>query len=36
LQFLQGADFAELETKVLEVQRMLASLAAAVKSAVAS
>jgi four helix bundle protein len=36
LKFLQAADFTELETKVLEVQRMLASLAAAVKGAVAS
>jgi four helix bundle protein len=36
LQFLQGADFADLEAKVLEVQRMLASLAAAVKGAIAS
>src|SRR5271156_3912905 len=36
LQFLRAADFADLEAKVLEVQRMLASLVAAVKSAIAS
>jgi four helix bundle protein len=36
LQFLQVADFADLEAKVLEVQRMLASLVATVKSAIAS
>jgi four helix bundle protein len=36
LQFLQGVEFQDLEAKVLEVQRMLASLAAAVKCATAS
>ena len=36
LQFLQAADFADLEARVLEVQRMLTSFAARVNSAVAS
>ena len=36
LHLLQTAEFADLETKVLEIQRMLASFAARVKSAVAS
>ena len=36
LQFLQAADFAELEGKTLEIQRMLASFAARVRSPAAS
>ena len=36
LQLLRAADFADLEAKVLQVPRMLASFAAAVKSAAAS
>jgi len=36
LQFLQAAEFDALEAKVLEIQRMLASLAAKVRSAAAS
>jgi len=36
LQFLQAADFADLEARVLEVQRMLTLFAARVKCAVAS
>jgi four helix bundle protein len=36
LQFVSATDFADLEAKVLEIQRMLASFAAAVKSAAAS
>jgi four helix bundle protein len=36
LHLLQAAEFVELEAKVLEIQRMLVSFAATVKSAVAS
>jgi four helix bundle protein len=36
LHLLQTAEFADLEGRVLEIQRMLASLAAKVKSAAAS
>ena len=36
LQFLQAGDFADLEARTLEVQRMLASFAARVKSGLAS
>ena len=36
LQLLDLADFTDLEAKVLEIQRMLASFAAMAKSAVAS
>jgi four helix bundle protein len=36
LHLLQPAEFADLEAKVLEIQRMLASFAATVKSASAS
>jgi len=36
LHLLQAAEFADIEAEVLEIQRMLASLAATVKGAVAS
>jgi four helix bundle protein len=36
LHLLQSAEFADLEAKVLEIQRMLASFAATVKSTVAN
>jgi four helix bundle protein len=36
LHLLQAAEFTDLEARVLEIQRMLASFAATVKSAVAS
>jgi four helix bundle protein len=36
LHFLQAAEFADLEARILEIQRMLASFAAAVKSVGAS
>jgi len=36
LRFVSATDSADLEAKVLEIQRMLASFAAAVKSAASS